>query len=101
MLVRDVKTAKKAIDVMFTKGTISGRLPFFSTTRWRDFNIYKTGTKLGEVGFSEDYWMRILNPYWQIDKNYIYFQEFIPGNEFDTRVTVIGDRAFAFRRMNR
>jgi hypothetical protein len=28
-------------------------------------------------------------------------QEFIPGNPFDTRVTVIGNRAFCFRRFNR
>jgi len=32
---------------------------------------------------------------------YAFFQEFLAGNEFDTRVTVIGNRAFAFRRMNR
>lgn len=32
---------------------------------------------------------------------YAYFQEFLDGNDFDTRVTVIGDRAFAFRRFNR
>jgi glutathione synthase/RimK-type ligase-like ATP-grasp enzyme len=36
---------------------------------------------------------------WQRD--YVYLQEYLPGNEFDTRVTVIGDRAFAFRRLNR
>ena len=35
------------------------------------------------------------------EKGYIYFQEFIPGINFDTRVTVIGNRAFAFRRMVR
>jgi hypothetical protein len=28
-------------------------------------------------------------------------QEFLPGNDFDTRITVIGERAFAFRRHNR
>lgn len=28
-------------------------------------------------------------------------QELIAGNDFDTRVTIIGDRAFAFRRRNR
>lgn len=39
--------------------------------------------------------------YWMPQKNYALFQEFLPGNEFDTRVTVIGDRAFAFRRLNR
>lgn len=32
------------------------------------------------------------------EKGYLYFQEFIAGNEFDTRVTVIGNRAFAFTR---
>jgi hypothetical protein len=35
------------------------------------------------------------------EKGYLYFQEFLQGNAFDTRITVIGDRAFAFRRDNR
>jgi glutathione synthase/RimK-type ligase-like ATP-grasp enzyme len=34
-------------------------------------------------------------------RGYIYFQEFVPGNDHDTRVTVIGERAFAFCRANR
>lgn len=38
---------------------------------------------------------------WELHKNYVLFQEFIPDNEFDTRVNVIGRRAFAFRRFNR
>jgi glutathione synthase/RimK-type ligase-like ATP-grasp enzyme len=33
--------------------------------------------------------------------NYMLVQEFVEGNDFDTRVTVIGNRAFAFRRSNR
>jgi hypothetical protein len=32
---------------------------------------------------------------------YALFQEFLSGNDYDTRVTVIGKRAFAFRRFNR
>lgn len=39
--------------------------------------------------------------WWQPEKEYAYFQEFIAENSFDTRVTVIGNRAFAFRRFNR
>jgi len=41
---------------------------------------------------------------WRLDarigreNGYLYFQEFIPNNRFDTRVTVIGDRAFGFTR---
>ena len=37
----------------------------------------------------------------EIQHGYLYLQEFLSGNPFDTRVTVIGDRAFAFRRLNR
>lgn len=37
----------------------------------------------------------------ELQQGYILFQEFVPGNTHDTRITVIGDRAFAFRRFNR
>lgn len=39
--------------------------------------------------------------FWQPEAAYAYFQEFLPGNEYDTRVNIIGNRAFAFRRLNR
>jgi hypothetical protein len=32
------------------------------------------------------------------EKGYIYFQDFVPDNYFDTRIIVIGKRAFAIRR---
>lgn len=32
---------------------------------------------------------------------YIYFQEFLDNNEFDTRIVVVGEKAFGFRRFNR
>lgn len=35
------------------------------------------------------------------EMNYFYAQDFLPGNTFDTRVTIIGEKAFAFRRFNR
>ncbi|MBN2563825.1 MAG: hypothetical protein JXQ75_23165 [Phycisphaerae bacterium] len=39
--------------------------------------------------------------WWDLHKNYIMLQEFVPRNDFDTRITVIGRRAFGFRRFNR
>jgi glutathione synthase/RimK-type ligase-like ATP-grasp enzyme len=43
-----------------------------------------------------------LHPHWwKPEFGYIYFQEFLPDNAYDTRITIIGDRAFGFRRMNR
>jgi len=41
------------------------------------------------------------NVYWMPEKDVVLFQEFYFGNQFDTRITVIGDRAFGFRRWNR
>lgn len=38
---------------------------------------------------------------WPLEKNYFFIQEFLKNNKFDVRVTVIGNRAFAFRRFNR
>jgi glutathione synthase/RimK-type ligase-like ATP-grasp enzyme len=37
----------------------------------------------------------------QLSRGCMLVQEFLPGNDFDTRITVIGERAFAFRRHNR
>lgn len=38
---------------------------------------------------------------WDLHHGYVLLQEFLPDNTFDTRVTVIGNRAFARRRFNR
>ncbi|MEE4538014.1 MAG: hypothetical protein V2J51_05935 [Erythrobacter sp.] len=35
------------------------------------------------------------------DRNYVYFQDFVPNNDFDVRTIVIGDRAFGIKRMVR
>jgi hypothetical protein len=36
-----------------------------------------------------------------LHRDYVLFQEFLSNNDHDTRVTVIGNRAFGFRRFNR
>jgi glutathione synthase/RimK-type ligase-like ATP-grasp enzyme len=35
------------------------------------------------------------------ERGYVYFQEFIPGNDCDIRIIVVGERAFALKRMVR
>jgi len=46
----------------------------------------------------------VLSQYWrtryamQRERGYAYFQDFLAGNAFDTRITVIGNRAFGFTR---
>jgi glutathione synthase/RimK-type ligase-like ATP-grasp enzyme len=52
--------------------------------------------RLGRAGRqSDDHW------YGARQRNYIYLQEFLPGNSHDIRITIIGNRAFGFTRKNR
>jgi glutathione synthase/RimK-type ligase-like ATP-grasp enzyme len=59
------------------RGDLLGVLRRLPTTL---LNIYRTNAQIGR------------------ERGYVYFQEFIAGNTFDTRITVIGDRAFGFTR---
>jgi glutathione synthase/RimK-type ligase-like ATP-grasp enzyme len=59
--------------------------------RWFDSFVYF---------WSGDY-PQLHSVWWRAEHGYAYFQEFVPNNEFDTRVTIVGDRAFCYRRINR
>ena len=39
--------------------------------------------------------------YWSLQKNYCLFQKYYPNNNYDTRITIIGNRAFGVRRFTR
>ncbi len=36
-----------------------------------------------------------------VERNYVLFQKFLPKNDFDTRIIVVGDKAFGIRRWNK
>lgn len=69
--------------------------------RWRKYQLGKTGAKdllKGLVRFV------IPPPFAQVkgrEVGYVYLQEYIPDNDHDIRVVVIGDKAFAIKRMVR
>jgi glutathione synthase/RimK-type ligase-like ATP-grasp enzyme len=75
-LLRDSREAKYWIGRMFSDGLTALR-----RRTWRDLRRFFGGPAP--------------------EKNYFLVQEFVAGNAFDTRVTIIGDRVFAFRRHNR
>ncbi|MBF0234974.1 MAG: hypothetical protein HQK65_18350 [Desulfamplus sp.] len=100
-----IKTKQEAINVarkMFSiKGVSSSKIPhsnnlaylqdFFKLYGLRRFIAEKRG-RLGPEG---------RRPYWQIQRDYVFFQKFFPNNQYDQRVTVIGKRAFSFLRYTR
>jgi len=54
------------------------------------------------VGFiTVNHYPRLDSEWWKPEMGYALFQEFLPNNDYDTRITVIGNRAFGFRRFNR
>lgn len=102
--INTAKEGKKIIDRIFGKGVKFGKMPGRSNLT----SISNLGIKTYVHNTLRSFLiaMGVLdrsNPYseWQIQKDAILFQKFLPDNKFDTRVTIIGNRAFAFRRFVR
>lgn len=99
ILVRTKRQAVSLIRRMFGRGVKSTDW-LRGSPRWADLSLRKiTRHRLGLL--VRRFRNANTKPPCEYHKNYIMFQRFVPANEFDTRVTVIGDRAFAFRRFNR
>jgi glutathione synthase/RimK-type ligase-like ATP-grasp enzyme len=100
-LVRNAGMAGKMIRKAFGSGFLSYYALGNLKERWRNFKLGKTDLQdiiEGMVRFL------IPPPYARgrgREKGYIYFQEYIPQNNFDIRIVVVGKKAFAIKRMVR
>jgi len=96
VLIKSARGARRIIKRMFGKGILPTYSGFGDVQNWflrSYFNLrHSVGQKLRGGQRS---------PFWQVHKDYVFFQKFLMNNDYDTRITVIGDRAFAFRRLNR
>ena len=100
ILVRKKQQAKRLISKMFGKGLKSGRIADRNSLWLKYFQPYRELRRFGGDILRKA--RGEFNPlFWQVDKNYVLFQRYLPDNPFDIRVSVIGERAFAFRRFNR
>ena len=102
ILLKNLRNSKRYLNKMFSKGIKPVRNVFhdFNTK----INKHRAKKELLEVLLRVPTTVRniiIKNLSMHREKNYFLVQDFLPGNNFDTRVTVIGNKAFAFRRMNR
>ncbi|MBN1386939.1 MAG: hypothetical protein JW965_00745 [Bacteroidales bacterium] len=100
-LVRNARQARRMIRKAFRSGFLGYYAIGSMKERWRKYRLGKSNFKNlieGVVRFI------IPPPYARVrgrEKGYIYFQEFIPENDFDIRIIIIGDKAFAIKRMIR
>lgn len=99
--VEDKKHARRLVESMFATGIKSGHVPgvrmsTIFNSDWKRIAKSTFGRILAESGLRTKPHHAL-----QRERGYAYFQDFLIGNEHDVRVTIIGDRAFAFRRFNR
>jgi glutathione synthase/RimK-type ligase-like ATP-grasp enzyme len=104
VIVNSIDDGKKIINQIFNKGADAKGLRVRSSlSSLSKMGIYKytrawLRVQLINLGLLRD---KTEYPEWQIQKDSIIFQKYLANNSFDTRVTVIGNRAFAFRRFVR
>jgi glutathione synthase/RimK-type ligase-like ATP-grasp enzyme len=99
-LIKDQKHAERLINLMFRKGITEGHWGLLHLLQVYQNNWYKTLKHIAKAIFKMPY-PPTGTEKWQIHKNYVYFQEFLDHNQYDTRVTTAGNRAHAFRRFVR
>jgi len=102
-LVRNLTEARKLIKIAFGSG-FSGRNKLSGLKdRVRVFQRHRSLSTFSSVvkGVGR---LFVSNSYERMhgkEKGYVYFQDFLEGNLYDTRIIVIGSRSFAIRRYNR
>jgi glutathione synthase/RimK-type ligase-like ATP-grasp enzyme len=102
-LVRTEREALELIDLMFGPGTYPRG--FKKVSAELDLLLEKpriSAAPSAEVAGTNEKSQHPQSRYWwRLEKNYAYFQDFLPNNAGDTRITVIGKRAFGLSRSNR
>ena len=100
-LVITKRDAKKLVSKAFNRGFPAYDAIGSMKERWRNYRLGRTDLRdlaEGVVRFA------LPPPYSRRTgycRDYIYFQEFIQGNNFDIRIIVVGDKAFAIKRIVR
>ena len=102
-LIKSFKQAKKIINKMFSRGLSQISWKSIFIDRFKKLFKSPSFTNFIDLGKS---FVRLFIPskFQKLagrEKGYVYFQEFIPNCDHDTRVVVIGDKAFAFKRLVR
>lgn len=101
-LINTAREGRKTITKAFSRGFRNSKVYSLQNRIW-EFRRDKTIASLFNIAKGV---ARVLVPHRKnarspIQQNYIYFQDFIPGNDCDIRVVAIGDRAFAIKRLVR
>jgi glutathione synthase/RimK-type ligase-like ATP-grasp enzyme len=98
-LVKNKRQAKRLCKKAFGRGfkPITGYFNDFKTKAKKIRSVSTLIEKLKRLPQSLNC-IYNTNFFMRRERGYIYFQDFVPGNVYDTRIVVIGDKAFGLRR---
>lgn len=100
-LAHTAKAARKFVKKAFGKGFPQFDRMGYLKERYRKWRVGKDSfvgvlKGIGRLFINTDYARMHPN-----EKGYVYFQDFIPNNTFDIRICVVGNHAFALKRLTR
>ena len=101
--VRMLKSKSEAFRIasrMFGNGISQDYIGFFDVLKTFNYDLVKI-LRHYVILYRNRYFQKHRVNMWWKHKNYLYLQEFLAGNEYDTRVQITGNRAFAYIRYNR
>ena len=98
-LVKDAKQAKELVEKSFNRGFQKNSHLIRVVQRWKQYRKGNCTFKWFLKGIVTHYSYK--ERFNKEEIGYVYFQDYIPNNNFDIRVFVIGNRAVAKKRMNR
>ncbi|MEW6506968.1 MAG: hypothetical protein AB1432_04390 [Bacteroidota bacterium] len=99
-IIDSKRKARSLLNRMFGSGILQTDVSFRYLAKTLNFDLQKI-FRFYAINFRNRYYKPEKQNIWLRHKNYVYFQKFLPDNQWDTRVTTAGNRAHAFRRFNR
>lgn len=100
-LVENRSVARRLVKKAFRKGFSLYNASANLKERWRKFRNGKTGIFNVAKGVARFIYPTEFSKVAGKERGYVYFQDFIPDNDSDTRIIVVDGKAFAIRRMVR
>lgn len=100
-LVDTRRYAERLVNIAFGRGFSQSDRIGYLKEKWRQYVDLKKDFSVVIKAFGRLFIPNEFNRMYHKEKGYVFFQDFIPNNQFDIRVIVIDKKAFALKRMVR
>ncbi|MBN1187820.1 MAG: hypothetical protein JXB49_36440 [Bacteroidales bacterium] len=100
-LVDSRRHAERLVNIAFGRGFSQSDSIAYLKEKWRQYIDLKKDFSVVIRAFGRLFIPNEFSRMYHKEKGYVFFQDFIPDNQFDIRIIVINKKAFALKRMVR